>query len=164
MAKTYKRGKRGGGRFVQLNEYLQRSVAWATMKAGPRALYIELRRRYNGANNGEIILSHRDAAKALNVNRDTVTGYFHVLQERGFIRQTSAPHLGPSGIGLASKWALEEERTTDGQRAGKAFMRWRPNLESPPKKRDTPSRKTGHSRAEVVDLDANRPKKRDAFG
>ncbi len=164
MAKPYKHGKRGGARFVQLDEYLQRSQAWATMKPGPRALYVELKRRFNGSNNGEIILSHRDAAKALNVNRNTVTGYFHELAERGFIRQTGAPHLGPAGIGQASKWALEEHPTTDGKPAGKAFMRWHPNLETPPKKRDTPSQKTGHFQAEVVDLDANRPKNRDAFG
>ncbi|WP_194247544.1 hypothetical protein [Aliiruegeria sabulilitoris] len=163
MAKPYKHGKRGGGKFVQLPEYLQRTEAWATMKPGPRALYVELKRRFNGSNNGEIILSHRDAAKALNVNRNTVTGYFHELQERGFIRQTEAPHLGPSGIGLASKWALEEAPTKDGKAAGKAFVRWRSNSESPPKKRDTPSQKAGRSEAEVIELRTNRPKKRDAF-
>lgn len=119
-----KRGKRGAGRFVQLSEWLQASEAWATMKPGPRALYVELKRRFNGANNGEIYLSHRDAAKALNVHRNTVGPWFTELQERGFIRMTTGPHLGPSGIGQASKWALEEEATPDGKPAGKAFMRW----------------------------------------
>lgn len=45
---------------------VQASFAWRSLKPGPRALYIELRRCYNGINNGAIILSHRDAAKALN--------------------------------------------------------------------------------------------------
>ena len=123
--KPYKQNKRGAGRHVQLPEYLQASEAWASLKPGPRALYVELKRRFNGKNNGEIFLSHRDAARALNVTRNTVTGYFSDLTDRGFIRLTVGPHLGPSGIGKASKWALEEEPTRDGKPAGKAFVTWR---------------------------------------
>lgn len=95
------------------------------MKPCPRALYVELKRRFNGANNGKIILSHRDAALLLNVSRNTATAYFQELAARGFIRMTQAPHLGPSGIGQASHWALEELPTPDGRPAGKAFTRWR---------------------------------------
>jgi DNA-binding transcriptional MocR family regulator len=142
-AKPYKRQKRGGGRHVHLSEWLQASDAWATMKPGPRALYIELRRRFNGANNGDIFLSHRDAAKALNVNRNTATAYFAELVQRGFISMTEGPHLGPSGIGQASKWALEDEPTRDGKPAGKAFMAWRKN--------DNPSQKIGTPRHEKQD-------------
>jgi hypothetical protein len=58
--------------FTRLPEWLQRSEAWATLKPGPRALYVELKRRFMGSNNGRIVLSHRDAAKALNVHRNTV--------------------------------------------------------------------------------------------
>ena len=125
MAKRYKRYKRGGaGRHVQLPEWLQVSEAWATMTPGARALYIELKRRFNGSNNGQIFLSHRDAAQALNVHRNTVGKFFRELEQRGFIRLTVAPHLGPSGIGQASVWALEELPTQDGKPAGRAFMRW----------------------------------------
>ncbi|MEP3332128.1 hypothetical protein [Sedimentitalea sp.] len=111
MSKPYKHHKRGAGRHVQLPEWLQASEAWATLPPGPRALYIELKRRYNGTNNGKIILSHRDAASALNVHRNTVGPWFRELEERGFIDLTQAPHLGPSGIGKASVWALGEVAT-----------------------------------------------------
>jgi len=124
MAKPYKHQKRGTGKFVQLSEWLQASDAWATLKPGPRALYVELKRRYNGSNNGRIILSHRDAAKSLNVNRNTVGGWFQELQERGFIRMTQAPYLGPSGVGKASIWAIEEAPTDDMKPAHKSFMNW----------------------------------------
>ena len=145
MAKQYKRHKRGeAGRHVQLPEWLQASEAWATMKPGPRALYIELKRRFNGKNNGAIFLSHRDAAMALNVHRNTVGSWFHDLERRGFIRLKIAPHLGPSGIGEASVWALEELPIQDGKLPGKAFMSWRekqnPRTKSVPprhKKQDT---------------------------
>lgn len=124
-AKTYKRHKKGAGRHVQLPEYLQACEAWATLKPGPRALYVELKRRFLGGNNGEIFLSHREAAKALNVHRNTVGPYFDELEARGFIRCTVRHHLGPSGVGLASKWALEELPSPDGKQATKSFIRWR---------------------------------------
>ncbi|MFD0911041.1 helix-turn-helix domain-containing protein [Ruegeria arenilitoris] len=127
MAKPYKRYKRGAGRHVQLPEWLQASEAWATLPPGPRALYIEIKRRYNGSNNGDIYLSHRNAAAALNVHRNTVGPWFRELQERGFITMTQPPHLGPSGIGKASVWALDELPTRNGKPATKQFMSWRAN-------------------------------------
>ena len=139
MAKQYKRHKRGGaGRHVQLPEWLQASEAWATMTPGARALYIELKRRFYGSNNGQIFLSHRDAAQALNLHRNTVGKFFRELEQRGFIRLTVGPHLGPSGIGQASVWALEELPTQDGKPAGKAFMRW--NAKENPRTNFVPAR------------------------
>lgn len=52
------------------------------------------------------------------------------LEARGFIRKTCDHHLGPSGIGQASTYALEEE-TCDGKPASKAYMSWRANSGSP---------------------------------
>jgi len=124
-SKPYKHHKRGAGRHVQLPEWLQASEAWATLAPGPRALYIELKRRFNGSNNGQVVFSHRGAAVALNVHRNTVGPWFSELQKRGFIFMTQAPYLGPSGIGKASIWALEELPTSNGNPGGKAFMRWR---------------------------------------
>jgi DNA-binding transcriptional MocR family regulator len=132
--KWQKKGK-GAGRHVQLPEWVQASEAWATMKPAPRALYVELKRRFNGSNNGAIILSHRDAAKALNVHRNTIGGLFDTLQERGFIRMTQAPFLGPSGIGRASVWALEEVPLREGVPATKGFASW-VNSETPHNKQD----------------------------
>ena len=122
--KPYKANKKGAGRHVQLPEWLQSSEAWATLKPGPRALYIELKRRYNGSNNGRIFLSHRNAAKAIAMHYNSVGAYFEELQDRGFIRMTQGPHLGPSGIGKASMWALDEEPTPDRKPAQKRFMSW----------------------------------------
>jgi DNA-binding transcriptional MocR family regulator len=123
--KRYKWQKKGAGRHVQLSEYLQASEAWATLKPGPRTLYIELKRRFNGKNNGRIILSHRDAANALNVHRNTVGPWFAELIERGFIMVTEGPHLGPEGIGRATVWALQELPTADGRPAARGFATWR---------------------------------------
>lgn len=115
------------------------------MKPGPRALYIELKRRYNGRNNGEIILSHRQAAEALSVNRNTVGGWFNELIARGFIWMTQGPYLGPSGIGQASVWAIAEEPTMDMKPARKTFMSWRENQK--------PRQKNGTARPEKQDAE-----------
>lgn len=141
---TYRKGKKGAGRHVQLSEHLQASEAWASLKPGPRALYIELKRRYNGRNNGAIVLSYRDAAQAINVSRNTVGPYFADLEERGLIAMTRAPYLGPSGIGQASLWALQEVPTVDGKPARRSFQNW--------KEKKKPHPKTVHAR----------PKNRDA--
>ncbi|MFK7877988.1 MAG: hypothetical protein AB8B71_19815 [Paracoccaceae bacterium] len=141
--KPYKANKRGAGRHVQLPEYLQASEAWASLKPGPRALYVELKRRFNGVNNGRIILSYRDAALAINVSRNTVGSYFAELEKRGLIAMTRAPFLGPSGIGQASLWALQEMPTADGKPATRGFQNW--------SEKKKPHPKTVHAR----------PKKRD---
>lgn len=148
MSKRYKWQKKGAGRHVQLPEWMQASPAWATLKPGPRALYVELKRRYNGSNNGAIFLSHRDAAQALNVHRNTVGPWFRELMERGFITMTQGPHLGPSGIGMASIWALDELPTPDGNPAKKRFMSWRQTKK--------PRTKTVHPRHKRQDENASK--------
>jgi len=144
MAGTpYRKGKKGAGRHVQLSEHLQSSQAWASLKPGPRALYVELKRRYNGCNNGRIILSYRDAAEAINVSRNTVGPYFTELEERGLIAMTRAPFLGPSGIGQASLWALQEVSTADGKPATRGFQHW--------SEKKKPHPKTVHTRPKNCD-------------
>jgi hypothetical protein len=140
VGKPYKSNKRGTGRHVQLPEWLQASQAWATLKPGPRALYIEMKRRFNGSNNGRILLSHRDAAKALVVHRNTVGPWFVELQQREFIRLIQAPHLGPSGVGQTSHWALEELPTDNLKGATKGFMSWQ-QKQKPRTKSQTPRQK-----------------------
>lgn len=70
--KPYRQGKRGKQRFAMLSEWFQPSPAWASLKPGPRELYIEIKRRFTGTNDGDIKLSHREAASLLNVHRNTV--------------------------------------------------------------------------------------------
>ncbi len=150
--KPYKHTNGGLGGLVQLPEYLQASEAWASLRPGPRALYVELKRRFNGSNNGRIFFSHRDAAKALNVHRNTVGPWFEELQERGFIHMTQGPHLGPSGIGQASVWALDEEPTDDMKPARKGFMRW--------SEKQNPRTKIVPPRHKKQDTQADKPRNR----
>jgi hypothetical protein len=132
MGKNFKRGS--GKKHTQLEEWLQSSEAWSSLKPGPRALYFELKRRYNGGNNGHIFLSHRDAAKALNVGRDTVAGYFRDLIDRGFIAVTHGHCLGPEGIGQSTHYRLTEA-LHKGKPATKEFMQWRQSKNQKPRRK-----------------------------
>lgn len=124
VREAFKSNKKGAGRHVQLPEWLQVLEAWRTMPVGPRALYVELKWRFNGVNDGRVILSYRDAARAINAHRNTVGRWFTELEERGFIVMAQAPYLGPTGIGKSSHWTLTEYPTDDMKPATKAFMRW----------------------------------------
>ena len=120
--KAYKHGKRGGQPFVQLHHWVIKSSAWRSLTPTARALYVELKLRYNGANNGNVRLSHREAAEALNVHRNTVGRYFRELEDTGFIEMMEGPHLGPSGVGKTAEWLLTELPGVDMKPARKTFM------------------------------------------
>ena len=122
MAKaSFKRGS--STPHVRLDHWFYDSAAWQALKPAPRAFYLELKRHYNGSNNGKIFLSHRDAAKNMNVGRDTIASYYKTLTEHGFIVQTRGHCLGSDGIGQSAHYALTE-LALDGKPATKDFMRW----------------------------------------
>lgn len=145
MAKGYKSKERGAGRHVQLPEWLMQTEAWQTLPLGPRCLYVELKRQYTGSNNGNVMLSHREAAALLCVSKNTVGPYFRELETRGFTLTKVNHRLGPSGIGQTSKWILTEYQTADLKPAKKTFAAWRPKTEPPPKKWDATSKSLGQS-------------------
>ena len=115
--------KKGSGKFIQLEHWFYDSPAFQSLKPGPRAIYIELKRQFNGHNNGEIFLSQRIAGNAANIGRDTVGKYLTELVAKGFIVKTMGHHLGPAGVGQAAKWALTE-LPLNGAPATKEFMAW----------------------------------------
>lgn len=125
-ARVLKNGRNSGSAsFIKLDHFVFDCSAYRSMKPGPRALLDELIRRYNGSNNGHIGLGQREAATRLNVNKDTVPGYFDALVERGFIAVAR-----PGGFNMkdptarrATEWRLTWHKT-DCIGATKDFLRW----------------------------------------
>lgn len=62
------------------------SPAWRHLPSEAQALWLHIRRRYNGTNNGEIPLSCREAAELLNISKNTASRAFERLIEHGFIK------------------------------------------------------------------------------
>ena len=120
--KNFKRGQSNS--FVMIDEWLMSSQAWGSLKPGPRALYLELKRLYNGNNNGRIFLSQRHASDRLNIGRDTVSRYFSELLVKGFLIEISGHCLGSDGYGKAAHYALTELPLNE-KPATKDFMKWK---------------------------------------
>jgi len=86
-------------------------------------VYLFMRKRYNGSNNGQVIFSHRDAQKALRSGWRRGSNALAELQELGFIKCRNAGEPGPN-IRLASEWQLTALEC-GGQEASKDFARWK---------------------------------------
>jgi hypothetical protein len=69
MAK--KHDKDCSDRYFQLHHYMIRTDAWQALSAAAVRVYIQLGSRYNGANNGKLAFSVRDAAAECNLAVNT---------------------------------------------------------------------------------------------
>lgn len=110
-------------RFVSLRHYLLNSQAWRTMPEAACKLLIDVWKRYNGVNNGEISYGCREA-KALGYSRWKSARMFAVLIERGFLVVVRESTFARKKI--SRTWRITDEPAF-GKEATKDFMRWRPN-------------------------------------
>ena len=104
------------------------SPAWRSLKGFDIKIYFELRRRFNGRNNGEIFLSRSEACKLLNIGNTQAQNGFKRLEERGFIKV--AKRGGFMGR-QANKYILTE-KPYKGNPPTNDWRRWQP----PKKKRN----------------------------
>lgn len=112
--------------FVMLPKWLVATPAWRHLDPPCRAVYLELRIRFNGHNNGMIGLGCREAAAAINVSKATANRAFRRLTEVGFIEEATPSNFNTNGR-RATEWLLTElpdDRT--GHKATKPFASWRP--------------------------------------
>jgi DNA-binding transcriptional regulator YhcF (GntR family) len=109
------------GRHVRFYHWLLDSPAFRSLSPLSRALLLELMRRYNGSNNGHVHLSHREAAKAVNVAPNTANAGMRELLAKGFVKvsQLGSFHLKKPH---ATEWILTEHEH-DGQLATRDFLK-----------------------------------------
>ena len=122
-------------RHVRLHHWMMQTAAWQDLKAVPRAIYVEIVKRYNGSNNGFIVYSVRQASDDLKISKSTAARGFNELQSHGFIfaDQRGAFHWKIDVTGRrhrpATEWRLTEyynDRTTgiESKYPTKDFTRW----------------------------------------
>ena len=109
--------------FVMVFKSTLDTAAWRAMSHGAQALYIALKRQFNGHNNGHVYLSQRDASKVLESNRDQIVRWFREQQHYGFIVKTSGGSLGTNGKGYSPHWRLTE-LPCNGEQATRDYLRW----------------------------------------
>jgi hypothetical protein len=102
---------------------MMKTPAWQSLAIGPRQLLVELYNLYNGSNNGQLFLSVRDAAKRLHVTPNTVSPWFGVLIETGFIKVAQRGTFSLKSR-HATSWTLTEFPLGD-DLPTKEFARWR---------------------------------------
>lgn len=87
MAKHNNKGRsKGCPPYVQLFHWIRKTEAWRSLSPYPKLLYIEIRGRYNGSNNGGISFSVREAMEALSCSNRTAISSFRDLEDRGLIK------------------------------------------------------------------------------
>jgi len=126
MAKPNKKGRSDYQSFVRIDRYLINSEAYRSLSVYGRALLVEIKHRYNGRNNGEIVMSVREAASRLGASIPTAQKALRDLEARGFIRATVKGAFTLKHR-QASLWALTDVPVSDAL-PSKEFMRWRPTL------------------------------------
>lgn len=127
--------KTGLPKFVQLFHWEMDNPAYRDLSALARGIYLEIKRRYNGSNNGFIVYSVRQAADEFGVSKSTTARAFTELQTHGFIfaEQRGAFHWKIDVSGLrhrpASEWRLtayhnDRVHGIESRYPTKDFMRW----------------------------------------
>lgn len=122
MSSKYKR--KGKRKFIMIDGYVKRSAAWSSLSPNARAVYLELKWRYDGMNNGRIGLGERELSTELHIGRDTARRALNELIEKGFLKKAKA-----SGFSVkhraATEWLLTEYPCdVTGELPTKEFTRW----------------------------------------
>ena len=115
-------GMSGAKRHVRLHHWMLDSPAWNSLSLPARCLLIEIWKRYNGQNNGQISFSHREVAEKLGVGRNQPVKRFRELEEKGFIKANQRGHFNVKG-GKATTWRLTAV-SCGAKEPTKEFMRW----------------------------------------
>ena len=104
-----------------------KSTAYKSLSFKSIVTYIELKRRYNGINNGAVHLSCRSAAEALGCTPNTAAKAIKELEDKGFIKCRFKGKFDHR-VHRASEFIITEYEYNN-KLATKDFMRWKPKDE-----------------------------------
>jgi hypothetical protein len=139
VGRAKQRRRSRGPNFIQLYRYVLDSPAYVSLSANARSALIEINRGYNGANNGDIVLSVRSIAERMGCTKKTAGITLQELVEKGFIEERVK---GAYSVKFrhATKWRLTDRRCdVTGAEQSKAFLKW----QNPgPVSKPTPKTKT----------------------
>jgi|SRR5262245_24270514 len=108
--------------YVNLPYSVLNSEAWRTLPGAAVKVFLELRTRFHGANNGKLHMSLEEAAGLLGLGKATVLRALGQLEERGFIECTRKGHWYGR---MASEWAVFD-KGVDGGLPSYKWKQWRP--------------------------------------
>lgn len=77
------------GQYLPIPYSMARHPAWRSLSGPAVKVWIEIRCRYNGRNNGQLSLSLREAASLLGMSQTTAKRAFEELIKKGFLIRRS---------------------------------------------------------------------------
>lgn len=97
--------------------------AWRDLSGAAIKVFLELRSRYDGQNNGQLFVSGDEAARLLGMSKSTVMRAFADLEAHGFIRKV---RQGQWYGRLATTWRVTD-KPHQGNLATRDWQHWRPD-------------------------------------
>lgn len=111
---------KSGGQFVPIPYPMARSAAWRSLSGSAVKVYVELRSRFNGNNNGDLSLSLDDGARLLGIGKATVQRAFTELEAKGFLKMVER---GQWYGRRATRWAVTD-RHLNGHPPTNTWRNW----------------------------------------
>lgn len=130
----------GGGQYLPISYKMARTQAFRSLTGTALKVWVELRTRYNGHNNGLVSLSLREAASLLGLSQTTAQRALIELEEKGFIKRRTRG----SWYGRKAAEFILTDRSYDGHEPTRDWQRWRPKNKSSVPKR-TANKRSGSS-------------------
>jgi hypothetical protein len=133
MNRQDKRGRsKGSPPFIRLPHAINDHPSFQALSPEAKAIYLAIRRRYNGINNGSIAMSVRDAAAICHCGTGKAHRALKMLESHGFIRITT-PGLVHGVARRATMYRLTDEvDPISGAAPTRDFTAWKPPADSFP--------------------------------
>ena len=109
MAGVNKKGRNKTAHFIKLRVDIFESEAFRSLASSDRAAYLELRRRFNGYNNGDISISCREISQRCDISKTTASRSLKKLIEAGLVRVTQEAGFNQKSGRRARRWRLTDE-------------------------------------------------------
>ena len=119
-------GRNETERFLPISYAMAQSAAFRSLNGPALKVWVELRSRFNGVNNGKLTLSLDEAARLLGIGKATAQRAFAELEEKGFIAMT---RQGQWYGRLASEYAVTDKHL-NGHLPANTWKQWRPKIKS----------------------------------
>jgi IclR helix-turn-helix domain len=120
------KGRSEGEQYAVVTYAMLHSAAWRSLSGAAVKVFLELRTRFYGGNNGRLILSLEEASRLLGLGKGTVHRALGELQDKGLVIRTKKGHWYGR---QASTWAVVD-KPIEGMGAVQGWKTWQP---PPPK-------------------------------
>jgi DNA-binding transcriptional ArsR family regulator len=120
-ARVTKKGRNDGEQYLKIPYFTTKSDVFRSLTGSALKVWIELRCRFNGGNNGELSLSMDEGARLLGMSKSTVQRAFGELEDKGFLKLKKR---GQWYGRMATEWIITD-RPYQGSLPTNDWKQWR---------------------------------------